>query len=95
MGSFSTRVHAWNDHAPDPISPLLVGSPASACAARAAARKEPTKWWVYATVFGAVAAGALVIYAHDRSSEPSTSRCTPVKAALSCCLLWAAPARAD
>lgn len=61
------RVQTWSDRAPDPDQPLLVETPEER-RARGLLREdeeEPAKWWVYATIAGAVLAGALVIYAHD------------------------------
>lgn len=64
------RIQTWNDRAPDPDQPLLVEDPLTRRAKKKTAEgEEPTKWWVYATIAGAVAAGALVIYAHDSASD--------------------------
>lgn len=64
------RIQTWNDRAPDPDQPLLVEDPLTRRARKAAAEgEEPTKWWVYATLAGAVVAGAIVIYAHDSASD--------------------------
>jgi len=61
------RVHAWNDHAPDPDQALLLEDP------KARNHREdqnpPTKWWVYAAIIGAVAAGAIIVYVHDNESD--------------------------
>ncbi|MGE0547274.1 MAG: hypothetical protein AB7O24_12545 [Kofleriaceae bacterium] len=62
------RVNAWNDRAPDPDQPLLVETAAER-AKRTGVAEEPTKWWVYATIVGALAAGAAVVYAHDSSND--------------------------
>jgi hypothetical protein len=62
------RVHGWNDHSPDPDQPLLVESLQDR-AHRLGHTDEPTRWWVYATIAGAIAAGAIVIYAHDSASD--------------------------
>ena len=32
-------------------------------------KDPPTKWWVYASVIGAVAAGVAIIYATDTGSD--------------------------
>ena len=61
------RVRSWSAHLPDPDRPLLVESPAERLRARGRV-DEPTKWWVYASIAGAVLAGAVVIYAHDSQS---------------------------
>jgi hypothetical protein len=63
------RVHTWNDHAPDPDQPLLVEDVRSRAAKKLAEGQEPTKWWVYATIGGALLAGAIVIYAHNSESD--------------------------
>jgi hypothetical protein len=60
------RVQAWSSHAPDPDQPLLVETPRDR-ATRGG--KEPTQWWVYATIGGALLAGLVVIYAHDRTGD--------------------------
>lgn len=65
------RVQTWSDRAPDPDQPLLVETPEER-RARGLLREdeeEPAKWWVYATIAGAVLAGALVIYAHDSADN--------------------------
>ena len=59
------RVHTWADHAPDPDQPLLVESAQDRKRRDGGKTEEPTKWWVYATVLGALAAGATIIYLHD------------------------------
>ena len=58
------RVQTWSERAPDPDRPLLLEDRA----ARDGGRDEPTRWWVYASIAGAVLAGAIVIYAHDQQS---------------------------
>jgi hypothetical protein len=64
------RIQTWNDRAPDPDQPLLVEDPLTRRARKARAEgEEPTRWWVYATIAGAVAASVLVIYAHDSASD--------------------------
>ncbi len=55
--------------APAPDQPLLLDS---ALPKRDASDGEPTKWWVYASVLGAVAAGAAIIYAQDASTDHQT-----------------------
>jgi hypothetical protein len=61
------RLHAWNDHAPDPDRELLVEDPKTRKALDD--RNEPTKWWVYAAIIGAVAVGAAIVYLHDNESD--------------------------
>jgi hypothetical protein len=62
------RIQTWNDRAPDPDQPLLVEDPLTRRTHKAEG-EEPTKWWVYATIAGAVAASVLVIYAHDSAGD--------------------------
>jgi hypothetical protein len=70
MVMMADRAHAWNDHAPDPDQPLLLETPEERAAHnRRGASDTPTRWWVYATIFGAIAAGALLVYAHDQSND--------------------------
>ncbi len=62
------RLHVWNDRAPDPDQPLLVDD--SRLRDRDGKLKNPpTKWWIYATVIGAVAAGAAVIFATESGAD--------------------------
>ncbi|HEU0034760.1 MAG TPA: hypothetical protein VFQ53_29250 [Kofleriaceae bacterium] len=60
------RVHGWNDRAPDPDRPLLVEDRTPGRTDRG---ESPTKWWVYASVIGAVAAAAVLVYANDAGSD--------------------------
>ncbi|HTR52829.1 MAG TPA: hypothetical protein VMJ10_19075 [Kofleriaceae bacterium] len=59
------RVQSWDEHAPDPDRPLLTESTMP----RAADMDQPTQWWVYASIAGAVLAGAAVIYIHDTQNN--------------------------
>ena len=63
------RVQGWNEHAPDPDQPLLVEDIHTRAEKKLAQGDEPTKWWVYATIGGALLAGAIVIYAHDQATD--------------------------
>jgi len=63
------HVQTWNDHAPDPDQPLLVEDVRLRAAKNVAEGQEPTRWWVYATIGGALLAGAIVIYAHESASD--------------------------
>jgi hypothetical protein len=63
------RVQTWNDHAPDRDQPLVVEDVRSRAAKKVAEGQEPTRWWVYATIGGALLAGAIVIYAHNAASD--------------------------
>lgn len=62
------RVQGWNDRAPDPDRPLLVEDPKER-ARRAGKADDPTRWWVYATIFGALAAGAGIVYLSDQTTN--------------------------
>jgi hypothetical protein len=62
------RVMSWNEHAPEPDQPLLVES-LDTRAKHTTQTEQPTKWWIYATIGGALLAGAIVIYAHDQASD--------------------------
>lgn len=65
------RVQAWSEHAPDPDRPLLVESEAERAkrGPRGELVDEPTRWWVYASILGAVLAGVAVVYVHDNASN--------------------------
>lgn len=71
-GLIADRMASWNERAPDPDQPLLVETPAER-KHRGATDKgeedEPTRWWVYATIGGALLAGAIVIYSHDSAAQ--------------------------
>lgn len=60
------RVSTWNDRAPDPDRPLLVEDPRRRLERR---RDQPTRWWVYAAIIGAVGASAAVILVHEVGSD--------------------------
>ncbi len=66
IGLISDRVHAWDDRAPDPDRPLLVDDNRPR---DGKIKDPPTKWWVYASILGAAAAGAAIIYATEASSD--------------------------
>jgi len=64
------RSQTWSDHAPDPDQPLLVDDPLARRTKKALGEsEEPAKWWVYATIGGALLAGAIIIYAHDSADN--------------------------
>jgi hypothetical protein len=66
----SDRVDTWNDRAPDPDQPLLVETPAERKKrGRLTDEDEPTQWWVYATIAGALVAGAVLIYVNDSADK--------------------------
>lgn len=62
------RVHIWNDRAPDPDQPLLVDDGRTRDR-DGKFKNPPTKWWVYATVVGAVVGGAAIIFATESGSD--------------------------
>jgi hypothetical protein len=66
LGLVAERVKAWNDRAPDPDRPLLVEDRAALLRNR---REEPTRWWVYAAILGAVGASAAIILVHEVGSD--------------------------
>jgi hypothetical protein len=61
------RVAAWNERAPDPDQPLLVEDRRQSIGGRR--REEPTKWWVYAAILGAVGASAAIVVVHEVGSD--------------------------
>jgi hypothetical protein len=64
LGAIADRIHAWNDHAPDPTQPLLREGDAPERFGRRSAddTDKPTKWWVYAAIGGALAvAGGILL----------------------------------
>lgn len=61
------RVQTWGDRAPDPDRPLLVEDPRQRRRGPAVA-DPPTRWWVYASILGALAAGAAIVYAQDQAT---------------------------
>ncbi|HEY5950455.1 MAG TPA: hypothetical protein VIV40_33420 [Kofleriaceae bacterium] len=66
------RVQTWSDRAPDPDQPLLTETPEERRRRGTFIKgeeEEPTRWYVYATIAGAVLAGAIVIYAHDSAED--------------------------
>ncbi len=65
------RMQGWKDRAPDPDQPLLVESSAERAAHKAGGREkeEPARWWVYATIGAALAAGAIIVYSHDTADN--------------------------
>lgn len=59
------RVQTWNDRAPDPDKPLLREDRGK----DGKRRDIPTKWWVYASILGAIVVGGAIIYATDAGSD--------------------------
>jgi hypothetical protein len=68
----SDRIQTWADRAPDPDQPLLVETALERRARLETEKEAPTRWWVYATIGGAVLAGAILIYANE--SRDNTQR---------------------
>lgn len=62
------RVQGWNDRAPDPDRPLLVEDPATR-GKRKERVDEPTRWWVYAAILGAIGGGVTLMLLHDTASN--------------------------
>jgi hypothetical protein len=63
----AAQARAWNDHAPDPNQPLLTEG--SFRSNTETDRNAPAKWWVYATIGGVLAAGLVLVLAHDHESD--------------------------
>ena len=64
------RAGAWDAHAPDPDQPLVREDPRERDRRRRGERvEEPARWWVYASILGAVLAGSAVVYAHDSAND--------------------------
>lgn len=64
------RIDGWNDRAPDPDEPLLTETPEERAAYNAKRKGKteddpPTPWWIYATIGGAIAVGAVIILANE------------------------------
>lgn len=68
LGVIADRLAAWSAHAPDPDRPLLTEDSVPR-GARHDQAEGPTKWWVYAAIGGALAAGATIILVHDAASD--------------------------
>ena len=60
------RIAAWDDHAPDPDQPLLRETPDERATH---GHGTPQRWWVYAAIVGAVAAGSAVLYFQDAADD--------------------------
>ncbi len=61
------RVHTWNDRAPDPDQPLLLDDARAPIGPRL--KDDPTQWWVYASILGALGAAAAIVYVHDSAAN--------------------------
>lgn len=69
-GLVNDHASAWDGRSPDPSLPLLTekNTPKRG--------HKPQKWWVYASIIGAVAVGAAVIIANDASTDSQRIRLT-------------------
>jgi hypothetical protein len=65
----SDRIQTWAERAPDPDQPLLTENTLERRAKKLTDEDKPARWWVYATIGGAILAGAIVIYAHDSADN--------------------------
>lgn len=59
------RVAAWDGTGPDPDQPIIYEKDLAARGARG----TPQRWWVYAAIVGAVAAGTAVLYFQDAADD--------------------------
>ena len=64
----ANRVQTWNDRAPDPDRPLLVED-SKTRGKRKERVDEPTQWWVYAAILGAIGGGVTLLMLHDTASN--------------------------
>jgi hypothetical protein len=62
-GKVSDRVAAWDGRAPDPDRPLLRDD------GKDEKGGDHPRWWIYASIVGAVVAGGAVIYAQDTAQD--------------------------
>ncbi len=62
------RVVAWDGRAPDPDVPLLYETERE----RAGRRADPVRWWVYASIVGAVLVGSGILYLQDTADDHQT-----------------------
>ncbi|HEX4420444.1 MAG TPA: hypothetical protein VH165_21160 [Kofleriaceae bacterium] len=69
LGVVADRIHAWNDHAPDPDQPLLLDSGSARRGARTDEGDKPTKWWVYAAIAGAAAVGGGILLVNEIGTD--------------------------
>ncbi len=60
------RIASLKERAPDPDVPLMTEDDYEA---RVVRRDEPTRWWVYAVIGGALAASAATIYAFETGED--------------------------
>jgi hypothetical protein len=62
-GQVADRVAAWDGRAPDPDRPLLRDD------GKGKKDGDHPRWWIYASIVGAVVAGGAVIYAQDTAQD--------------------------
>jgi hypothetical protein len=62
------RVVAWDGRAPDPDVPLLYETTGE----RTGRRNDPARWWVYASIVGAVLVGSGILYLQDTADDHQT-----------------------
>ncbi len=61
----SDRVASWDGRAPDPDRPLLYETHGE----REGRRNDPVRWWVYASIVGAVLVGSGILYLQDTADD--------------------------
>jgi hypothetical protein len=64
-GATGVGASGFKNRAPDPNIPLLLDNDDSGNDVR----RDKTAWWIYASVIGTLAAGAVIIYAHDAGKD--------------------------
>jgi hypothetical protein len=69
IGVIADRARAWRDRAPDPDRPLLVEDLSERVAAARDRRDPPTRWWVYATIAGALGASAAIVLLNETTGD--------------------------
>ncbi len=62
------RVQVWNDRSPDPDELLTETNTPLVRDKRSERVDEPTKWWVYASLAGAIVAGGALLYFTETAS---------------------------
>lgn len=67
VGLIADRIAVWNDRAPDPDE-LLTETTTPLLREKRARVDEPAKWWVYATLAGAILAGGTLLYVTETAA---------------------------